>query len=313
MEGVKLGKMCLNRAEEFAIPENSPYEQFPALPQGAVEANMDWLAPDYMDTSFDPPVTRTCSHMWVIQTEKNTVVVDTCVGNDKTRVFPFTQLCDHRTTPVIENMTEQLGIKPEDVDYVLHTHLHLDHVGFDTTLVDGKWVPTFPNAKYVYGKKEYLYRRHSFRNDLPTGEIGEDGTFEDSVLPIVEAGKAIFADDGFTLDLGDMCIKMEAAEGHAYGNMIIKASSQGETCVFCADILKHPIQLRYPDCPYLHCADQEDAMETSNRVLKQCADYHYLVCPTHWSAPYCAYIATEGDHYKIESYPEGVEKFAKLP
>lgn len=291
MKPYKLGKMELHRIEEMHFTEDNPFDHFLDLPEDAVSSNLEWLE-KYMDMTVEPPCIKTSVHTWALKTDKHTVLVDTCIGNDKER--PYWGGLGHMNLPWLENLADE-GIQPEDVDYVVITHLHLDHVGWNTKLVDGKWVPTFPNAKYIIPKKDYEFRKYTNALDLSTGEVGEEFVFDDSIVPVVEAGQAVFADDGFKLDLGDMEIVVELAEGHAFGNTIVKITSEGETIIFVGDIIHHPIQVAYPDSSGIHCIFPPEANETRRRVLEESARYHYLIGYAHATEPYVTYVKKTGE------------------
>ena len=134
-------------------------------------------------------------HAYVVRTPRHTVLVDTCVGNDKSR--PDTPPWHMRSGPFLEDLAA-LGVHPDEVDYVLCTHLHVDHVGWNTRLSDGRWVPTFPRAKYLFHHAEY---EHWARNEMSDGRPGATRreSYEDSVLPVVEAGQSVLVDDGFEI------------------------------------------------------------------------------------------------------------------
>ena len=133
-------------------------------------------------------------HSWLLRTPRHTILVDTCVGNHKTR---SRKMWDNLDTPWLDRL-KAAGVAPEEVDFVLCTHLHTDHVGWNTRLENGRWVPTFPNAKYLIGKIDYQYRTQ--RLELFPDEEPMDGAFADSVLPVVEAGQAVMVEDGYRID-----------------------------------------------------------------------------------------------------------------
>ncbi len=119
-------------------------------------------------------------HSWVLRTKHNTILIDSCAGNDKHR--PSLPRFHQLKLPFLERLATA-GVTPESVDFVLCTHLHADHCGWNTRLLDGRWVPTFPNAKYVFSKAEQDHWAG------PAGRQGFNaGVYADSVLPVVESG-----------------------------------------------------------------------------------------------------------------------------
>ena len=172
---------------------------------------------------------------WLFRLGNTTVLVDTCVGSDKPRPgYPELHRLDTR---YIERL-RQVGISPEDVDYVLCTHLHVDHVGWNTRLMDGRWIPTFPNARHVIARKEYEGAK-AIAFDPASPSIMK-ALLEDSVLPIVESGQAVLVDDLHEL-LG--CIRLHPAPGHSPGHVRIELRSRGEIGVFAGDLVHSPMQV----------------------------------------------------------------------
>ena len=157
-----------------------------------------------------------------------------------------------------------LGVKPEEVTHVMCTHLHWDHVGWNTRLVNGQWVPTFPNAKYIMAKREYDYWDGVYQKEKDKRDNMHVLGFEDSVLPIMRAEKAVLVADDYELDKG---ISIEPCHGHSPGHFVINVASGGTKGVFIGDIIHHPMQLLFPD---LSCRADFD-MDAS-RKLAQGAD-----------------------------------------
>ena len=168
----------------------------PDCDEEALAAECGWLQPHFHHPETDRLIMSV--HSYVVRTPKHTILIDTCVGNDKNR--PSTEPWHQLQTPWLENL-RAMGVAPEEVDYVMCTHLHVDHVGWNTRLVDGRWVPTFPNAKYLFHKDEYahwLAAEEAAQGGQGSGS--SDGCFIDSVLPVMEAGQAVLVDNGHSLD-----------------------------------------------------------------------------------------------------------------
>jgi len=169
-----------------------------------------------------------------VKTGRHTILIDSCLGNDKER--PTRPQFHRLRTPYIADLA-RAGIRVEDVDYVMCTHLHWDHVGWNTRLDNGRWVPTFPNARYVMARREFAHWEavHQRGEETP-----HRTAFEDSVLPVVRTGQSVLVDDDYALEDG---LWFEGAPGHTPGNVVIHARSAGATAVFMGDVIHHPLQL----------------------------------------------------------------------
>jgi glyoxylase-like metal-dependent hydrolase (beta-lactamase superfamily II) len=237
-------------------------------------------------------------HSWVVRTRHHTILVDSCAGNDKNR--PGSPRFHMLKQPYLERL-KAAGVEPDDVDFVLCTHLHGDHVGWNTRLVDGRWVPTFPKAKYVFSKIERDYWDPT--RGLPDGSGGKAhvGTryafpFEDSVLPVIAAGQAMIVDGEH--QLGDGML-IEPAPGHTPGHVTLRLRSRNQEGLFVGDILHHPIQVHYPDWNSRVCTLQEVARKTRRRVLEDCAEHNSVMLPAHFASPHGCRIGRRGDRFSL--------------
>jgi glyoxylase-like metal-dependent hydrolase (beta-lactamase superfamily II) len=174
-----VGDVTITRVLEKLIGNFTPEYLFPEWDPAAVLEHQECLAPSCWNDTHERVVLS--SHTWVIKSRAHTILVDTGIGNDKKRKLPA---FDHLNEPYLERLAT-VGVTPDAVEYVLLTHLHTDHVGWNTRFLNGCWVPTFPNAKYVFPKIEYEYFAGPGGGDRPNFAL-----YEDSVLPIVEAGQA---------------------------------------------------------------------------------------------------------------------------
>ena len=214
------------------ISELEVHWPFKALLPGADELidDYDWLRPDFVT---DDGRMRLSMHSLVIESAGMRIVVDTCVGNDKSRpgAPPFEQL----STPFLEDLTAA-GFAPETIDTVACTHLHVDHVGWNTRLVGGEWVPTFDNARYLFVQKEFDYWRTEPQDYGPV--------FEDSVAPVMDAGLGdlVGADHRINEE-----VWFESTPGHTPGHVSVIIESAGERAVITGDMTHHPLQFAHPD------------------------------------------------------------------
>lgn len=229
--------------------------------------NADWLGSEYLDASRWQ--LGMAFQAFVIRAEGLNILVDSCNGNHKQRpTAPWQH--DFRASTFLDNLAA-LGLRPEDINLVLCTHLHCDHVGWNTRLENGRWVPTFPNARHVFNRAEYDH--YAARYALE-GRAMNHGAFEDSVLPVVEAGMAQFVGDTHRVLEGlHGCIELTPSPGHSPGHVCITVSAQGNEAIVAGDVLHHPVQLDLPGLRMRADADPETAIATRRKLLNRCVDH----------------------------------------
>jgi glyoxylase-like metal-dependent hydrolase (beta-lactamase superfamily II) len=262
----------------------------PDFDREALEPHLHWLCPDHYDPEsgrIPMPV-----HSWVIRTERHTVVVDTCVGNDKVR--PGLHELHRLNTRYLERMAA-LGVNREDVDYVLCTHLHCDHVGWNTRLENGRWAPTFPNARYVFSKVECEAASREAADDRTPDYVRN--TFNDSVLPVMEAGKALLVEGVHELSDG---IILRPAPGHSPGHVRIELRSAGALGVFVGDMLHSPIQVPFWQWSSIACWDRALAAKSRRELLEFCVAENALLLPGHFNAPHVARISERAGVFLVD-------------
>ncbi|HLM15713.1 MAG TPA: MBL fold metallo-hydrolase, partial [Reyranella sp.] len=180
----------------------------------------------------------------------------------------------------------------DQVDMVMCTHLHVDHVGWNTKLENGKWVPTFKNAKYVFSHTDYDHYRKV--DSDPKTAPANAGSFRDSVLPVVEAGLSQLVDGAAQLDEN---LKVEPAPGHTPGTIAIKFESRGEKALFCGDILHHALQVYRPEWNSFACAEAVGARKSRREALEHCAGSNARLMPCHFGAPFTCHIDHKGSGF----------------
>jgi glyoxylase-like metal-dependent hydrolase (beta-lactamase superfamily II) len=241
---------------------------------------LPWLIPHFAN---EEGRLKMSIHSLIVETPKHRIVVDTGLGNDKQgRTVPT---WNNRNDPFLEKLT-LAGFHPDSIDTVLCTHLHVDHVGWNTRLVGGKWVPTFANARYVFGKTEYEYwRDHSADPDV--------AVFNDSVKPIMDAGKAeLIASDAKLTDE----ISMIPTPGHSPGHMSIHIRSDGEEGLLTGDVAHHPCQMAHLDWSSTADSDPRQSVVARRELFSRFADRPVLVIGGHYNA---GHIKRDGDAFKF--------------
>src|SRR5471032_835492 len=259
---------------------------FADLDPAVIQEHHAWLANGQVDAAAEHFVLNV--NTWVVRVGGKVILVDTASGNHKDR--PFSALFHQLDTPYLERL-ERAGVKPEEVDFVLLTHLHVDHVGWNTRLDNGRWVPTFPNARYVFSREDYEHYL-KIDNDPEKGPANL-GSFRDSVLPIVEAGLAQMVTGAARLDEH---LAVEPSPGHTPCTIAIKFESRGERAVFCGDILHHALQVYRPHWNNFACANAANARTSRRRVLDDCAA-GALLLPAHFGAPFACHIDRKGEGF----------------
>lgn len=275
METFSIGNASIHRVEELII--QSAMELLtddPAL----IEVNRHWLSPHFLNADGTRDFVF---QSWIVEVDGRIIVIDPCNGNDRSHVVP---IFDHLKTPYIERF-ETTGIRPQDVDYVFCTHLHHDHCGWCTQLVDGRFVPTFPNASYLFVDREYRRWDPRLAGHQPVSY--NTGVFEQSVLPIMEAGLGTLVSDSHDFLPGCTILP---AYGHTQGHSMLHLRCGDEEAYFTGDVFHHPLQVMYPELHLPGCDDLAMAIRTRIDVANVCAASNALVIPAHFAYPHIGFI-----------------------
>jgi len=278
-----IGNLTLDAIVESEEPFADPFEFFPDATPEVMEANAGWLKPRFQRP--DTGRLMFCFQAYVLRGRHHTILVDSCIGNDKER--PHRPTWHRRQGPFLDDLAA-LGVKPEEIDYVLCTHLHADHVGWNTRLENGRWVPTFPNAKYVMAKTEYDFWEERYRENPKEPRML---AFADSVLPIVEAKRAVMVGMEHEIDHG---VWFEPAPGHTPGSVVVSLKSNGASGVLLGDTFHHPIQLVKPEWSSWVCEDKAQSAATRQALLDRYTDTDTLIAPAHFPAPSVGHFVAEG-------------------
>ena len=293
MQPIQLGRMRIHRVMDMESPTPMVMNLPGVTPQDLAQLK-HWYDPGDDEIGMDAEGSRMSFsvHSWVIEVDGQTILVDTCDGNHKDRLVPEV---NQLNTDYLGNL-RRAGFAPEDIDLVMCTHLHFDHVGWNTRLENGKWVPTFDNAKYLFGRRDYEYFK-----DEPAGEDAHHASFIDSVLPVMEAGKGIVVDENHVAhrEIGDG-VWLEPAFGHSPGCCTIHGQADAREAIFWGDVIHHPVQLIRPDLPFAFDADPATASTTRQRVMKRAAEEELLCFPAHFRKTSAGHVLHDGEAYRYE-------------
>lgn len=285
---VQVGEVEITRIEEIMLAE--PSTLFAEWRPEHLAENRHWLIPRFYDPAGD--AFPTSIHTWLVRTKRHVIVIDTAGGNGKER--PASPRFHRLDTPYLERL-RAAGVSPAQVDTVICTHLHVDHVGWNTTKVGDRWVPTFPNATYIFSRTECEARDP--KRGAATKPPATHFVFLDSVQPIIEAGKAKIVEGNERLTDE---ITLMPTPGHAPGQMAVRLRSRGEEAMFIADVMHQPVQIVYPAWNSKYCEDPEVARRTRKHVLEHCAEHRSLVLPAHFGSPHAGRVVRSGERFRFE-------------
>jgi glyoxylase-like metal-dependent hydrolase (beta-lactamase superfamily II) len=281
-----LGDATVTRIEEQVGYASVPPEKFlDGFDREVLARHLDWLVPHHYSVADDRLVTSI--HSWLIRTGRHTILLDSCAGNHKNRpgFARFHQL----DIPFLQRL-RAAGVQPEEIDIVLCTHLHADHVGWNTRLVDGRWVPTFPNAKYLFSRIENE-AGDPRRNPAAEQNLLRANAYRDSVLPVIEAGQVVLVDGDHAID---DALTIVPAPGHTPGHVALWLANSAGRALFCGDAIHHALQMYAPHWNSGFCELPDVARTTRRRILEQCVEHGAPLFPCHFGAPHVARVAVAG-------------------
>ena len=284
MTWLGLGDVAIDRIvdqDPLVIPQAM---MFPALDWSAVDAYSDALGAEHIDRSGRALLLSV--HSYLLRTPRANVLIDTCIGNHKRTGVAF---FDGRASDYLARLAAR-GLGPEDIDAVLCTHLHADHVGWNTRLADGRWVPTFPNARYIFARRELDYLES--RLGGPDHGTSFDAVYRESVLPILESRQADLVASDHELEAG---LWLEPAPGHTPGNVVVHLVSAKRHGIFTGDVVHHPVLVREPGWQPVFCADPQEAADSRARLLDSLADTDTLMLPAHFRGLTTGYVRSDGE------------------
>jgi glyoxylase-like metal-dependent hydrolase (beta-lactamase superfamily II) len=270
---MKLGEVTVTPVVEIGRSSFPTASMLPDSRADAVAAHYSWLKPHFFDEAVGDLASRIQTYL--VKTPEHTIVIDTCVGNDKRR--EGSALWHMRAGGYLDDLAAA-GVTPEQVDFVVCTHLHVDHVGWNTRFVDGRWVPTFPRARYILVGEEWEYWRHE-----------KDECIADSVVPVVEHGQVDLVESDHALG---RWLRFEPSPGHTPGHVSVRLETSGGRAVFSGDLMHRVVQVAEPQWSSIFCADPVRSAATRRDFVERFADSGVLVLAAHFPRP--GYIVREG-------------------
>jgi glyoxylase-like metal-dependent hydrolase (beta-lactamase superfamily II) len=281
----QLGDITIHRIVEMERGFVAPLTFLPDLTPEILEENRGWLAPSALDAE---DLFVLCFQSFIVQTPHHTILVDSCIGNDK----------DRATRPIWNRKSDDTWMRAlaahaltvEDIDIVMCTHLHVDHVGWNTKLENGRWVPTFPRARYLFSAEELAYWTEETRK-TPIECI------EDSVLPIVAAKRADLVRSDHTLD---EYVRLLPTPGHTIDHFSVELGAGRTDAILSGDAVHSPIQARYPDLSPRIDHDPNLSRQSRRALLERCCESGALCGFTHFPSPSMAKLSRWGDGFRCE-------------
>src|SRR4051794_9971606 len=281
----KAGDATIHRIIEMECGLRSALEFLPTLSKDVLDANRSWMFPAALDAQDNLVL---CFQSYVIQAGGKNILVDSCIGNDKER--PARPIWHQKKDDKFITGLAAAGLTVNDIDFVLCTHLHVDHIGWNTKLENGRWVPTFPKARYIFAKTELDFW-------LEAAKKGDQPQIVDSVIPIVEAK----ACDVVTSDhsLNDL-ITLIPTPGHTIDHYAVTLGKSGKDAVFTGDLIHTPLQALHPELSMYVDYNAEQGIASRKRFLETYCDTNTLCCFAHFPSPSKGYVKRWGNGFKCD-------------
>ena len=282
-----VGDLTIHRIIEQETTFLPALEMLPDLTPDLLAKNRPWMQKAGALDGND--VLILCFQSYIVKTPHHTILIDSCIGNDKPR--PSRPKWDMKTDDIYMRGLAAAGFSVANIDFVMCTHLHVDHVGWNTRLQDGRWVPTFPNARYVFGKTEFDYWiEQNAKTPVPA--------IVDSVLPIVEVNRSEIVSSDFAI--GDHA-RILPTPGHTPGHVAFTLGRGKDDAVFSGDLMHTPLQARYPEMSMKFDVDPAEAAKTRRAFLERYCDTDTLCCTAHFPSPSGGKIRRAGNGFTCEA------------
>jgi glyoxylase-like metal-dependent hydrolase (beta-lactamase superfamily II) len=284
---LQVGDVTITRVEESYGPGFPISMLLPAWDGGVRDDHGPAVINQFVDPTSD--LALQSIHTWVVRTPQKTILVDLCNGNHKQRAIPEMSMLD---TDWLDRLVAS-GVKPDEVDAVVCTHLHLDHVGWNTRLDGTEWVPTFPNARYFVNKDEFAFWNPEMHDQ--TGLEFNGNVFDDSVRPVFDRD-LVELWDGSDCAVDDT-LHLETAAGHTPGHSVGWIESGGEYALLSGDSMHSAVQIYRPAWNSGFCVDGAGAAATRQALLERCVERNAVLLPAHFSAPHAFRVVERGDGF----------------
>ena len=284
MHTIRRGDITIDRVVELDQVSLPTTAMLPDSTEADIAKHHEWLGPRLVDAQGEM---RTHIQTYIIRTPQHTLLVDTGVGNHKPR--PERSVWHMRQGSFLDDLAA-VGVTPNAVDFVLCTHLHIDHVGWNTQYVDGQWVPTFPKATYLFIGEEWEFWRSQHESDAEA-----NAPIGDSVWPVVDAGLVQLVDSNYALS--DEA-RFEPSPGHTPGHACLRLTTSEGEVVFAGDLMHRPVQVAEPQWSSIFCTDPVQSRATRQAFMEQQADSGQLIIAAHFPEP--GHIVRGGNSFRFE-------------
>ena len=290
LDTYQIGDVRITRIHEYSGPTHDPKFLLPDMTPDQLIANQSWMVPNHWIPAMNKLILTV--QLWVVQAGDHIIVVDTGVGNGKPREGMARM---NRLNTLVLEWLEAAGAPAEKVTHVVNTHLHMDHIGWNTRWLDNRWTPTFPNARYYLPKDDFDFCMAGKNKEQTLDVFG--AAIDDSIKPLVEQGLVQLIKPGE--EIAD-CLQVEDASGHSPGQVAFRVRSGGEQAMFCGDVFHNPMQIVQPDLNSGYCIWPDKARQTRKAMLEDLAQSGALLLPVHFGQPHAGYVRREQGGYRFE-------------
>jgi glyoxylase-like metal-dependent hydrolase (beta-lactamase superfamily II) len=284
---IKLGEITIDRVVEQELPFVLPLDFFPTLTPALLEENLSWMQPDFIDPASGMLII--CVQSYLVRTPHHNILIDACVRQPKSR--PTRPVWDKMVSDRYEKSLAATGLGVGDIDYVMCTHLHTDHVGWNTRLDNGRWVPTFPKARYLFSDRELAYW-----TEKENADPAAHPWITDSVLPVVAAKRVEPVKSDHVLN---ELVRFIPTPGHTPDHFCVQVGKSGADALIAGDMIHSPLQARYPELGMRADYNSAQAGETRRRMLGRLCDTSTLLCTCHFPSPSMGRVERWDDGFKV--------------
>jgi len=282
--GIEIGSVTIHRIVEQEGPFFEAMHFFPTMTRERLDENRGWLQPRFLDASDRLML---CIQSYIVQTPHHTIMIDSCVGNHKPR--PTRSFWHMMNSDRYEKNLAASGFNVNDIDFVMCTHLHTDHVGWNTRLENGRWVPTFPKARYVFADRELAYWTRRQKDDPASFPW-----VTDSVLPVVVANRVEIVKSAHAFN--DL-VTLIPTPGHTIDHYSVQIGKSGADAVITGDMIPSPLQARYPELGMMSDYDSGLAGKSRRELFGRFCDTSTLMCTAHFPSPSTARVVRWQDSF----------------